>query len=120
MLKIPKKFQSSLWSYDLAKIDPKKNSALVITQLLNYGGEEGRDWVFDHYTIDQIKNILVHPQRGVWQRVTLKSLLGYFDITIDPLEFEMAIRNLMMPQAVIKEFWKRKELDLYETSVASS
>ena len=108
MAKVPKKFQHALWSYNISELDDKKNANLIITQLLNYGGNEGKRWVLGNYPKEKIVEVLTHPQRGVWIKEILKEMLRKNDLTIDPLEYEMAIMNLVVPTPLIKKFWKRK------------
>lgn len=105
---MPKKFQHALWSYNISELDDKKNANLIITQLLNYGGNEGKRWVLGNYPEEKILQVLNHPQRGVWIREVLRNLLNEKDLTIDPLEYEAAIRNLTASPILIKEVWKRK------------
>lgn len=108
MTKIPKNLQSALWSYDVSKLDGKKDANLIITQLLNYGGEEAKDWVWKNYSESEIARVIKHPQRGVWDRNVLREMLNKTDLTIDPLEYEASVRNLMPPPTLIKEIWRRK------------
>lgn len=108
MAKVPKEFQHALWSYNVSKLDDKRNANLIITQLLNYGGNEGKKWVLENYPNEKILEILTHPQRGVWVREILKEMLRKNDLTIDPLEYEAAIINFSMPKTLIEEVWKRK------------
>jgi len=108
MAKVPKEFQSALWSYDISKLDSKRDANLIITQLLNYGGEKARMWVLENYSDEKIKQVLNHPQRGVWNRNILREMLNKENLTIDPLEYEAAIRNLTASPILIKEVWKRK------------
>ena len=108
MAKVPKEFQHTLWSYDVSRLDTQKDAGLIITQFLNYGGKEAQKWVFENYPKEKILEVLTHPQRGMWLRETLRKMLNKIDLTIDPLEYEMAIINLVAPVTLIKEFWKRK------------
>ena len=108
MAKVPKEFQSALWSYDVSKLDSKRDANLIITQVLNYGNEKAKRWVSENYSDGKIKEVLNHPQRGVWNRNVLREMLNKKDLTIDPLEYEAAIRNLIASPILIKEVWKRK------------
>lgn len=67
-MSVPKFLQPYLASYDLSKLD--KNSPAVakevITQVLNEGDERSVNWVFDNYTLAQIRDAVSRPQRGVW------------------------------------------------------
>ncbi len=65
---IPGFLQPYLASYDLTRLD--KNSPAVakeiITQVLNQGDEKAVSWVFDNFTLDQIRQAVSQPQKGVW------------------------------------------------------
>jgi hypothetical protein len=67
-MSLPKFLQPYLASYDLSRLD--KNSPAVakeiITQVLNEGDEKAVNWVFDNFTLDQIRQSVSQPQRGVW------------------------------------------------------
>ena len=67
-----------------------------------------KGWVMKNYSDEKIKQVLNHPQKGVWNRNVLREMLNKKDLTIDPFEYEMAIMNLVVPSPLIKEFWKRK------------
>ena len=52
-----------------------KDASLIITQLLNYGGEEAKDWVWKNYSESEIVKVVNHPQRGTWNRNILREIL---------------------------------------------
>lgn len=110
MAKVPKEFQHAFWSYDISKLDSRKDADLVITQILNHGGENGQRWVFENYPKEKILEILTHPQRGMWLRENLREMLNRIDLTIDPLEYEAALINFTMPNSITEEVWRRRGL----------
>lgn len=71
---IPTFLQPYLASYNLSKLD--KNSPQVarevISQVLNEGDERAVKWIFENYTLNQIREAVRHPQRGTWFEESLK------------------------------------------------
>ena len=108
--KLPGFLQSCLWSYDLTKVNPKTNTGIIITQVLNWGGRQQLDWLFENYNEDEIKRVMLHPSRGVWLRDKFRYWLNKFDMLIDPLEFEVAIRDLDFRPRLQQMFFERKGL----------
>ncbi|OGG19253.1 hypothetical protein A2721_00265 [Candidatus Gottesmanbacteria bacterium RIFCSPHIGHO2_01_FULL_47_48] len=91
---IPKFLQSALWSYDLSKLNLQKNKSTIVTQIINYGTKEQLNWLLKTYSAEEIKYIVMAPQRGIWLRETLRHWLTKLDLVLDPLIFESAIRSL--------------------------
>jgi hypothetical protein len=108
--KLPEFLRSVLWSYDLSSLDKERDWRLIISQSLNYGNSEVIEWVKANYGGDKIKEIVVHPRRGIWLREKLRKWLGYFGIMIDPLEFEIAIMEMGPKPKLMNAFWSRKGL----------
>ncbi|MDP1743892.1 MAG: hypothetical protein Q8L51_03870 [Candidatus Amesbacteria bacterium] len=101
--KLPPQFmQVVLWSYDLAKIDRDQDWKLIITQGLNFGSEQVVSWIKENYSDDQIKYVVTHPTRGMWFRERLQKWVTYFDLILDPLIFEIGVRDLN-PRPVLTE-----------------
>lgn len=106
--KLPTFMQSCLWSYDISKIDLRKDCHLVITQAINYGTPQQLRWMLQNYTDAEIKESVIHPTRGVWWREKLKLWLGKYKTIIDPLKFETAIREInLRPISLIAEFFRQ-------------
>lgn len=91
---VPDFLQTYLWSYDLSQLDPEKNYQLIITQILNCGDQKSIDWLKTNYSPKLVEKVIRRPQRGVWFREKLRHCLSTFNLLIDPLEFEAAIREL--------------------------
>lgn len=108
--KLPEFLRSVLWSCDLSSLDREKDWRLIISQSLNYGNAEVIEWVKANYSDDMIKEIVVHPRRGVWFRKRLRKWLRYFGMMIDPLEFEIAIMEMGSRPKLMNAFWSRKGL----------
>ncbi len=105
---LPKSLQSSLWSYDLFSLTPKKDAGLIIRQVLNYGQPEDVKWLFKTYKQEGIKSMLSHPTRGMWLRPKLRQWLSFFNLIIDPLEFEAAVRDLNPRPMLTEAVFQRK------------
>lgn len=70
---LPKFLQPYLPSYDVTKLEKGDRgvSGEIITQVLNLGDDKAVAWVFDNYTLNEIKNVVKNPQRGVWNEESL-------------------------------------------------
>lgn len=91
---LPKFLQSSLWSYDIKKMDVKADKDLIIQQVLNYGTEKQLKWLFETYSEKEIKEVLRHPRRGCWYADVLNYWFNIFDLKIDKDSYELAIREI--------------------------
>jgi hypothetical protein len=105
---LPQFMQVVLWSYDLAKIDRDQDWKLIITQGLNFGSEQVISWIKENYSDDQIKYVVTHPARGIWFRERLRKWLGYFEMLIDPLDYELAILDLNPRPRLTQAYFARK------------
>ncbi|KKU82465.1 MAG: hypothetical protein UY10_C0032G0001 [Microgenomates group bacterium GW2011_GWA2_47_8] len=115
-MSLPLYLQPSLWSYNLSTLDPKKSARTIITQVLNYGDERQLRWLFSVYDAETIREMLLHPSRGVWLREKLRKWLGAFHLMTDPLEFESAILDLTPRVKIHEAFFQRKELVHHDVS----
>ena len=106
--KLPEFLQSVLWSYDLSKMDRERDWKLIIGQGLNYGNDKVISWIKENYSDNQIKQVILHPRRGMWWRERLRKWLNYFDTMIDPLDFEVAIQDLNLRPRLTDAFFARK------------
>jgi len=80
--KLPKKFQSVLWSYDVSKMDLKKDKKEIITQVLNYGTWDSVRWLFRVYPEKEIKKVIKNPRRGAWFRKALNFWTTIYNIKL--------------------------------------
>ena len=108
--KLPAFMQSCLWSYDISKIDPQKDSRLIITQALSFGTQQQINWALSQYSPDEIRSVISRPQRGMWQRASLNKWLNNFGIILDPLEYESAIRDLNPRVKLATAYFQRQGL----------
>ncbi len=71
---LPRFLQSCFPSYDLTKLDIKKDKKLIITQILNNGTEKEIKWLGNNYSQKEIKEVVQNPIKGMW----MKSVLEYW------------------------------------------
>lgn len=92
---LPKFIQPYIPSYNVTKLDKQDPSVAneVITQILNLGDEKAVAWIFDTYTIDQIRNAVENPERGVWNEKSLNYWSQILKIT-DIKNYNEAIQNI--------------------------
>jgi hypothetical protein len=46
------------WDVDPAGLDPARHKAYIIERLLEFGDEKAAQWLFEHYTRDDVAAIL--------------------------------------------------------------
>jgi hypothetical protein len=68
---IPEFVQPFLWSYDVNALNLVNDKKRIITNVLNLGTKEATDWLFDTYTKKDIKDCLIHPLPGEWNRKSI-------------------------------------------------
>jgi len=93
---LPNFLQVYLASYDISKLDPKSPAVAreVITQVLNGGSEKAIKWIFDNYTLDQIRECVKNPQRGTWFTRSINYWQTILKIKIPEAEYQKAIMNI--------------------------
>lgn len=92
---LPKFLQPYLPSYDVTKFDKDAPGVFneIVTQVLNLGDDKAVAWIFDNYTLGEIKNVVKNPQRGVWNEESLnywKKILKISKVS----DYEKAILNI--------------------------
>lgn len=92
--KIPQRLYPLFWSYDPKLISIKRDKAIIITRVLNYGNWEDVKWLFKIYSESEIKKVIAHPQRGHWWKKALNFWVKVFDIKIAPAVYQKAIINV--------------------------
>lgn len=68
---IPQYIHPFLWSYDIEKLDLVKNKKRIITNILNFGTAEATDWLFGVYNKKDIKETIISPLPGEWNKKSL-------------------------------------------------
>jgi hypothetical protein len=92
---IPKFIQPYLWSYDLKKIDLKKDKERIITNILNLGDRKATKWLFKQYSKEEIKEIIKNPLPGEWNEKSL----NYWS-------FILNVKPLLKPRFLGSNFYK--------------
>jgi len=59
MRKIPSPLQHLFWSVRLEDLDPQKDKAYIVNQVLAYGGLEELKWLFKTYPREVIKEVFL-------------------------------------------------------------
>ena len=85
-------FKPFLWSYDVAKLDLKKDKKRIITNILNWGTKETTDLIFQIYTDEEIKEAIKEPLPGEWNDKSL----NYWSIifNLKPKKTKHVLRHL--------------------------
>lgn len=94
-MSIPSFLQSYLASYDITKLDKNNPSvaAEIITQTLNLGDTKAVSWLFDNYTLAEIRDVVRNPKRGVWNDESLNYWKEILKINKIP-NYQKAILNI--------------------------
>jgi hypothetical protein len=103
-LRPPKFLQHALWSYDLDKMNIKKDHSLIITQVLNYGNLRDVRWLMRTYPEKNIKKAVADPGRGVWLKPVLTFWTTIYNIKLDKETFENAIYE---PNKIKEKYLKK-------------
>ena len=77
---ILKIFKPFLWSFDIDKIDIRKNKKRIITNVLNLGTEEATDLLFNVYSEKEIKDQIENPLPGEWNNKSINYWSIIFNI----------------------------------------
>ncbi len=93
---LPKFLQPYLASYDVNKLDKNDASVAreVITQVLNTGDDKAVKWLFESYTLEQIRKMVKNPQRGVWFEESLNYWSKVLKVDIEPHLYRKAMFSL--------------------------
>lgn len=105
---LPNFLQPSLASYDLSKMDKKRDKETIITDVLNKGDGQDLEWLCKTYTKKEISAVVASPRRGMWFKEILTYWQKILDVKIPRFKRELAYIN-MDPMANIdlyKKFFK--------------
>ena len=78
-LTLPQSVISTLWSYDISKLNLVDDSKIIINNVLQYGSLDSTKWLFKNYDKDTIKNMVYHPLPGSYNKKSInywKLILG--------------------------------------------
>lgn len=95
--KFPEAVQACLWSYNIDKIDLRRDRREIITQVLNYGTWDAVKWLHEQYSDDEFREVLLHPPRGRWFKQCLNFWLLHFGIELAEDLRHKALFNLNPP-----------------------
>ncbi|MBU3968702.1 hypothetical protein KJ991_00585 [Patescibacteria group bacterium] len=68
---IPEFVRPFLWSYDISKMNLKRDKKRIITNILNFGTTKATDWLFSIYDKNDIKENVKNPMPGEWSEKSL-------------------------------------------------
>lgn len=91
---LPKFLQPYLASYDLKRMDKKRDKRIIITEILNKGDDKAIRWLGANYSLKEIKEVVVSPIKGLWLSEILVYWQKIFDIKLPEDVFKKAIINL--------------------------
>ena len=91
---VPKFLQSALWSYDVTKLNRRRDKKYIITQVLNHGTWEQVQWILKTYTQEEIREVLKNPSRGIWFSDALNCWLTIFKLKLPKQKYEQALFSL--------------------------
>jgi len=79
MKNIPNSVQKVLWSYDLSKIDIKKDKEKIIFNVLNFGDLESVSWLWQQYSREELKKIIKNSIANNWSSKSLNYWSIFFE-----------------------------------------
>ncbi len=68
---IPSFVKPFLWSYDVDVLDKERDKKRIITNVLNMGTKEATDWLFSTFSVEDMRDSIVHPFPGEWNKKSL-------------------------------------------------
>lgn len=77
---IPTFVKPFLWSYDVDKLDLERDKKRIITNVLNFGTTPATRWLFEVYNREAIKEVVIHPLPGEWDKKSLNFWGLVFDV----------------------------------------
>lgn len=78
---IPQFVRPYFWSYNTDQLDLIRDKKKIITNVLNLGPHKATDWLFKTYQKEDIKDCLVHPMPGEWNKKSLYFWSFMLDVT---------------------------------------
>ena len=91
---LPNFLQPYLASYDLTRMDKKRDKKIIITEVLNKGDDIAIKWLGANYSLKEIKEVVSSPIRGMWLSEVLSYWLKIFDLKLSEDVFKRAVINL--------------------------
>jgi hypothetical protein len=72
----------------------ERDKRLIITQGLNYGDRQVVDWLKENYTEEEMREVVINPDRGMWWRRILNYWMKILKIKMSARKFNKAIINI--------------------------
>ncbi len=107
--KLPSDIAYCLWSYDLSSLDLWRDRQLIITQVLNYGTWQGVQWLFQTYPEKEIKEVIAHPNRGLWLGQVLNFWCLMLKVRLPKQIKELAILHMEPRFDIINRFFASRK-----------
>jgi hypothetical protein len=95
-MKLPKLLQSALWSYDISQMDTNhhQDKVIIIENVLNHGSWEQLKWLLQQYSLNDIKKVILAPNRGGWKEDVLNYWQKILSFKLPKKVIEQALFNL--------------------------
>lgn len=91
---LPKFLQPCFPSYNLKSLDKNRDKKLIITEILNFGTEKDLIWLTKNYSKEDLKNVVVKPDKGVWLKDVLLYWQKILNLKILEKDFKKAIIDI--------------------------
>ncbi|OGD94886.1 hypothetical protein A3F02_03655 [Candidatus Curtissbacteria bacterium RIFCSPHIGHO2_12_FULL_38_9b] len=75
-------------------MDKKRDKKLIITEILNKGDDRAIRWLGANYTLQEIKEVVSSPIRGMWLSETLTYWLKILDLKLPEDVLKRSVLNL--------------------------
>lgn len=96
--RIPDTVRAAIWYADPKVVDWEENKEELIASLLSRGSFKAVRWAFHFYGARKIRNVIAHPQRGLWFPEALHFWSQFFNLSIDPQTYQKAIAGVLPPR----------------------
>lgn len=93
-MSLPEFLQPYFASYDLSRLDKKADKAQIITQILVWGDGAATKWLLKNYELDELREVVKKPSRGMWTRQALNYWQKVLDVDIPAEQYSTAIMDL--------------------------
>ena len=92
---IPKTLQAVLWSADVSNLDPQKDKAYIIHQVLSYGRMEDLKWVFIAYPREKIIEVFKNSPYKDYTKSRFYFVKNYLlSLKNDPIDEKNYVKNI--------------------------
>ena len=67
----PKFIVQFLWSSDISKVDIRRDKAMIIKNVLNFGTKRATDWLDETYSRRDIRRVIRNTPVSAWRQRSL-------------------------------------------------